>query len=150
MQFKYPQLQAEYKKIDQRTQNALQELDNFSQANALPEPIITHVHRTLQQSEEIYWKVELVEAKSKGATITEAEARTRARKRFSFHMVDTACDLRDYIYTPTQLTLVLSCLRAGRQDGNWEVLGHDVGSGHHLHIAYRNMELYNDWRKVNK
>jgi hypothetical protein len=85
--------------------------------------------------------------------VDDATARARARVVPSFHKLYKAIDLRDYIYTPEQYKRALEWLRAqvpvGMKDGQWEILGHDIGSGHHFHIGYRDVVQLNEWIKAN-
>lgn len=151
MQFKYPALKDQFPKVDQRVQNLLAQFEMWSVANSLPEPMVTHVFETQDNSEEIFWKNIQTDALAKGEVLPEPEARKRARAVFSFHKVNCAVDLRDYIYTPEQYGRALAWLRAqvtvGMGDQQWEVLGHNVGSGHHFHIGFRDMARYHEWQK---
>lgn len=150
MKFKYAQLQVEYKQVEQRVINLLTQAEMWSVSNGMPEPVVTHVKRTILGNEEIYWKEE--QAKHPG--MSEADARKLARARFSFHNVLTAVDLRDYIYTTEQYQRLLAWMRSqvqvGMGDGEWEILGHDVGSGHHFHVGLRDMARYHAWMKESK
>lgn len=154
MKFKYPVLQEQLKRLDQRVQNLMSQFEMWSIANNLPEPIATHLFETDDEGEELFWRSELEKAMKKGEKVDEKVARVRAREVFSFHKVYCAIDLRDYIYTPEQYKKALEWLRAqvpvGMGDGEWEILGHDVGSGHHFHIGFRDMARYHAWKKDRK
>ena len=143
MRYKTPELEEQYKRLHPRLLSVTQELEDFCRKQAYPEPMATHIDRTRDQQEDIYWRIIL--AQGKGA-LTEAQARYQARNRFTWHFVRCAIDLRDYIYTPAQLAVLLPFLKTitTGKGKDYEFLYHDVGRGNHLHIGFRD----NQWAKT--
>lgn len=136
MKYKSPILEQEYKALHPQLRTVMEQLETFSAENGLPEPVATHIRRTRKGQEDIYWRSVL----AANPSMTEAQARTAASKRFSWHLVNCAIDLRDYIYTKQQVTKLLAWLRQRCPAPTFEVLYHDVGRGQHLHVGIRDHE----------
>ena len=91
------------------------ELDRWLCAKGWPPIVVTDVSRDDAAMARIYGK----DWKKDG--------------RFSWHLSDRAIDVRSKVWSPFQQREILKWLRL-----NWpgcEVILHDVGRGHHLHIA---------------
>ena len=149
MRFKYPHLAAEYDVIHPRVKLATKDMEDYCFRHKLEEPMATHIQRTKKQQIEIYWKGIQKERKC-----SEAKAKELAGKKWTWHFVLCAIDLRDYIYTKKQVQDIVSFLKTKyclvrenpadqRLDG-YEILFHDVGAGTHFHIGYRDHQ----WAKT--
>lgn len=132
MKFLTPKLEAEFAQLHPDVRFSIIDLDDWSAASGLPEVVITHVNRTEEQQEAIYWK-----QIQKAEGLREKEAREKARKKFSWHRVRCAVDLRNKHYTKQQRGQVVLRLMQGRTKGPWEILEHDVGRGDHIHVGRR-------------
>jgi hypothetical protein len=141
MKFKYPHLQTQLYAVHQDVRDALNKLDGFCLRKQFPEVVVTHVLRTDDEQEALYWKAIL---KKEGCT--EVEARLRAREKFSWHKVGCAVDIRNSEYSKSQLEEVMAYLRAGRAIPLWELLSHDVGNGAHVHIGRKDFT----WRSLKR
>lgn len=133
MKFKSPTLAEQYERTSPKLRAKCSEFEAWSASNGLPEPVATHIIRTVQEQEDIYWPL----IKKSDPSITEQQAKSAARTRFSWHLHGCAVDFREYIYTPTQLRMVLDWFRANARGPEWEFLFHDVGRGKHLHLGVR-------------
>ncbi len=138
MKWKTVELQVQFLDLHPEVRRLVLSLDAYSDAAKLPEVVVTHVLRTPEQQEDIYWR-NLRIAKD----ISEDEARAQARKKFSWHMARCAVDIRNSHYTPDQLSRVMAYLRPCCPTGPWELLQHDVGRGDHIHIGRKDFS----WRK---
>lgn len=134
MKFKYDALKAEYEVIQPTLRGFFDDFEAWCRQKGFPEPMATHIKRTRDNQEEIYWRI--IFAQGKGA-LTEAQARYQARNRWTWHFVLCAVDLRDFIYTEEQMKEILAYLKEKTKDPKWEFLYHDVGRGKHLHIGIR-------------
>lgn len=132
-----PQLAVEYSRIHPEVKKVCVLLEEFCVAHNLPEPMATHIKRTRDGQESIYWKQMMKPG------ISEAQARHDARNRWTWHFVFCAIDLRDWIYSDDQIVAVVAFLRKACTGPNWEFLYHDVGRGKHLHIGYRDHQWKN-------
>lgn len=139
MRFKTENLRQEYKELHREVVALLIELEEYSKQKGYPEPMLTHVLRTRAQQKEIYWRAE----QARNRKMNEADAREAAGKRFTWHFHLCAADLRSSHYTPEQLHDVVAFLKARGTGPSWEVLHHDVGSGDHLHVGFKD----NVWAK---
>jgi hypothetical protein len=133
MRFKSPELMTQYVKLQPTLLRLCEDFVKWSWENGLPAPVATHIQRTRKMQEDIYWR--LIMAQVKG--MTEAEARAKARDKFSWHFVLCAIDFREYIYTPEQMAKVLDWFKRRTMTAEWEFLYHDVGRGKHLHVGIR-------------
>lgn len=145
MKFKNPTLEAEYKALHPKTLEILNDLEVYCKANTLEEPMATHIHRTVPQQVEIYWRNIMRDQK-----VDEPTARKLAAAQWTWHLVDCACDLRSYIYSPPQLDLLVKYLMSKwkSQDVKNEILCHNVGSGTHLHVGFRDYQRYKLFHRV--
>lgn len=141
MIFKAANLAVQYARAHPELKQLLTGLEALCKESGFPEPVITHVLRTRDQQEDIYWRIIFSQAKGE---LTEAGARNQARHRFTWHFVFCAVDLRDYIYTKEQLAVILAWLRERTKEPRYEFLYHDVGRGKHLHVGIRD----NEWAKT--
>lgn len=132
---------------------AVNALDQWSIEGAFPEVVVTHVLRSADEQQKIYFKhaEELISKLRQGAPMSseqttlageleamnEARRKQWARNRFSWHRVGAAVDLRNTHYSKAQLAGVMNFLRHGRVTGPWELLSHDVSAGNHIHIGRR-------------
>jgi hypothetical protein len=137
VKFKTAALEFEFDGVHPGVAATLHALDEYSEAMGLPEVVVTDVLRTPAQQEAIYWR-----ALQKAGNLTEEEARSAARKKFSWHLVAAAVDLRNTHYSRAQLEEAVAFLKKGRSAPMWEVLSHDVGQGHHLHVGRKDFS----WR----
>lgn len=143
MKFKTPALEFEFTGLHPDVRKKLIELDIWSVDRGFPEVVITEAFRTPAQMEATYWKsiaaklaTELPEA---SPAAREAVARSRARAKFSWHLVRCAADIRNRHYTPIQGRAVLTWLKDNCVAG-FEVVQHDVGRGDHIHLGKRDPE----------
>lgn len=129
------------------------ELGRWCSSKGLPPPVVTMVGRTLREQEDIYWREEQSKAARAGAIITEAIARERARRRPSWHIRNTAVDLRTVGPNPAaphwnrveemrvvrRLEELLGVPRdtTAAKKLRWEFLVMPHGTGPHIHIARR-------------
>lgn len=128
-----PRLKEEFTKLHENCLMAANNLENFLTLNSMPEAVVTHILRTIPEQEDIYWRNIMVAQK-----LTEVDARAKARAQWSWHLVYCAFDLRDFIYTPAQLRRIVDFLMVEYPASQgWEILCHNVGSGNHLHVGFR-------------
>jgi hypothetical protein len=132
MKFKTPELAEQFARVHPLTHEAVTKLDEWSKGRHFPEVTVTHVYRTPQVQEGIYWKGIFA-----AGGLTEEAAKAKARSKFSWHLVGCGCDLRNIEYSADQLVAVVNFLREGRDDSAWEILSHDVGRGSHLHVGFK-------------
>jgi hypothetical protein len=143
----------------------MQEFEEFSASNGLPEPLFTEVIRLRAEQIRIYvkhWK-KLVAILVGNGKLTPSERQTAlemrpksdrelegmAAQRFTWHLVMCAVDMRTVgpdpskpHYTPAQLELVKGFFRGRCKAPLWEFLVHDV-TGPHAHIGRRDFS----WRQ---
>jgi hypothetical protein len=138
------------------TRRMILEFDTFSDAQGWPEPVITEVGRSIKQMQLIYVpyyqnlqhllltapetlgpsdRQRAVEIRGK----TQAELMELAGKRFSWHCVNTAVDVRTFHYTKEQLAKVDEWFKARCKRPEWEYLIHDV-AGPHIHLGNRDFK----------
>lgn len=148
MKFKTAALQVEFDGLHPEVRRGVSDLDKWSVANGIPEVVVTHVFRTKAFQEETYWpaiaKRLAAENPKRPVGEIEAEARAEARKKFSWHLVHCAIDIRNRHYSPDQRRRVMGFLQRGRAAPIWEVLEHDVGRGDHIHLGIRDFS----WRSL--
>lgn len=111
MKFKEPHLAEEWERLHPETKAALEELEDWSRENRIPEPVLTCISRTVAQN------------KLAGGVAN------------SWHLFDTAADIRLFHYSPAARASVLAFLRRQCPREEFELLVHDAGSGEHLHLA---------------
>lgn len=141
MKFKKPELELEFVAgIHPQLQAKIKDLDEWCLANGYPEVTLTHVLRTKDDQIDIYWLS--IQKANPGMTVQ--AARNAAAKKFSWHLVGCAVDIRNTVYTTTQLVNINAHLKLKTKPGVWEILNHDVGRGEHLHVGIRDV----NWRNT--
>lgn len=145
MIFKGAAMLQESKQLHPDVKFALLDLDDFCKAKGYPEIVVTMVLRTAAQQEEIYWR-----QIANSMHLSEIEARKLARKKFSWHKVGCAADIRNRHYTKEQRGQIMLHLLEGRTKGPWEILEHDVGRGDHIHIGRRDFAFRSKWEASHK
>lgn len=118
-------------------------LDEWSVSQGIPEVVITHVLRTKEDMEIMYWKRIHRQA---NPAISESLARAMARRKFSWHLVGCAADIRNRHYLPAQRKQVMYYLRkltGGPNPSKYELLEHDIGRGDHIHLGVKDEQ----WKK---
>lgn len=169
--FKYPHLEREFDdELCEEVRAVVGELAAWSEAESLPIPVITEVTRTDQMQLNYYtpygWKLFTGRDEdgdrhilSAGEMIMLREIKEEIRnwasnelgiamwalKRWTWHRISHAVDLRNSHYSMAQLTKVVGWMGArirqledmspGRQ---WSFLVHDIGRGGHMHLEYKN------------
>jgi hypothetical protein len=124
-------------------------LDVWSRENGLPEAFVTEILRTPEQQEDIYSRYALgliaklrdgqdMPPKDRAMALELSklvlpDIREWARRRFSWHLVGCAVDLRSRHYSMSQLARVMKFLRKRCLGPSWLVLAHDV-TAPHIHI----------------
>ncbi len=157
MNFKAPGLELEFREgLDERVRFNLQALDLWSRENGIPEVWVTQVLRSPQEQERIYTQYaekliyrlkagERMRAKDRSlatelSTLSREDVMSWARRRFSWHMVGQAVDMRSRHYSERQAEMVLEFLMKRCHAPAWEVLKHDV-TGPHIHVGLK------EWKK---
>jgi hypothetical protein len=97
--------------------------EKFSEETGLPEPVGTSISRDVDFYED------------EGLPV----------KKFSWHFVDCAIDLRVKHYTPDQLALVIGWFSEKCRSSEWELYHKNHGTGPHIHVAYREFGLRKKW-----
>lgn len=139
MLFKTAAIEQQYPRLHLELRKVLTELEVQNELWELPKLVITEAFRTPAEQEEIYWRSMLKrkDVTGKMVPVPEREARMLARRKFTFHFVGAAVDLR--AHDPDRALAWLQGrlwnVRAGH-----ELLIHDVGTGKHLHVAVRDVE----------
>ncbi len=140
MKFKNPALEMEFVAgLHPEVKAVMTDLDEWCQANGYPEVFVTHVLRTRADQEVIYWQM----IKNQNPGLSAADARKRARAKFSWHLGGCAIDIRNKSYTKLQLANVMAHLKLGKAPSRWECLSHDVGNGEHIHVGIKDVEYSN-------
>jgi hypothetical protein len=141
VEYKHPSLKDEVPKLHQATLGALCLISLRLEEAKLHCPVLTEVGRTRAMQTDRYWR-----AIMKAAGCSEAEAKERARQRFSWHLVYCAFDMRNWCYTAKQLPKVMALIRQAcaeqrplETQSKWEILSHDVGNGSHIHVGYKDL-----------
>ncbi len=142
MKFKTPVLELEFTAgLHPRVKAKIEDLDAWCQANHYPEVTLTHILRTKDEQIDIYWTS--IQKANPGMTIQ--AARNAAAKKFSWHLVGCAVDIRNTVYTLQQLVNIQAHLKLRTKPGEWEVLNHDVGRGEHLHCGLKDVSWRNTY-----
>lgn len=152
MKFKHDGLAAEYKEIDEGLRNVLDGLDGWSRENKIVEPVATQIFRSKDEQEDIYSRHGLVlihklrdgvylDDKDRALALelnklSLPELRDWARRRFSWHMVGCAVDLRIRHYSMSEFRHVMEFLGKRCTGPEWELLSHDV-TAPHIHVGRR-------------
>jgi hypothetical protein len=108
-----------------KTRELCKAFEKFSEQAGLPEPVITSISR----DPDFY------------------EDEGLPTKKFSWHYVNCAADLRVKHYSPTQLALVIGWFSEKCRSSEWELDHENHGTGPHVHVAYREFGLRRDWEK---
>lgn len=157
MNFKAPALELEFREgLDEPVRFTVQALDFWSRENGIPEVTVTQVLRSPKEQERIYTQhaERLIQKLNQGermrpadrtlatelAGLSRADVMAWARRRFSWHMVGQAVDIRSRHYSERQTEQVMEFLMKRCQAPEWELLKHDV-TGPHIHIGRK------DWKK---
>lgn len=138
---------------------ALKEFEMWSHRANLPEPHICEVHRTRAEQGRIYFGLWRDQAKKvlsnpKAGTVErthaqkllampERELLARAEKKFSWHLVSAAADVRTNHYSREQLGQVVRWFEARCKAPIWELVHEPHGTGPHIHVGRRDYS----WRK---
>lgn len=142
MRFKSAALDMEFHGgLHPAVKDIVKDLDDWSKEQGLPSVVITHVLRTREDMEVLYWKRIHRQA---NPPISEALARSMARRKFSWHLVGCAVDIRNNHYLPGQRKAVMAKLRTlAKPAHKFELLEHDIGRGDHIHLGIKD----EDWKK---
>ncbi len=130
MLFKTALIGTQYASLHPELRRILGELEKQLEEWDLPKPVLTEAFRSVLEQEEIYWR--------SFVGVPEAEARMKARRKFSWHLCGCAADLR-----VGDAHRALAWLQGKYPGPELERVVHDVGYGMHLHIGYRDF----GWRK---
>ncbi len=130
MLFKTALIGTQYAALHPELRRVLGELAAQNKEWDLPQLVLTEAFRTPEEQEDIYWRM--------FSSLPPAEARMKARRKFSWHLCGCAVDVR----TGDALR-ALAWLQGKYPGPEFELLVHDVGLGKHLHVAYRDF----GWRK---
>jgi hypothetical protein len=153
MNFTEPHLKGEFRALlHHEARDVVMALDTWSLESGLPEVVVTHVIRTPGEQQRIYiayanrliYRRQIQDAFSPSeqsladdlAKMTEGEINRWAFKRFSWHLIGCAVDIRSKHYELAHLSAVMEYLRERCPKPEWELIEHDV-SGPHVHIARR-------------
>lgn len=142
MKFKAPTLAEEFERIHPELRRALTGFDAWSHAKGFPEVVVTHVMRTPTFQESTYWQ-----KLAKETGLAEAEARALARRKFSWHLIGCAADLRNTHYSEEQLDDAMAWFAANCTEPLFEVKRHDVGRGDHIHVGRRDYSWRTEFSK---
>lgn len=114
VEFKRPGLEAEFRKLHPAVRSVVVELHAWLEGNSMPGVIIT-------------------EALRDAATMANYYGADWRGRKWSWHLVGRAVDIRNRHWDPVQRTQIVKYLETNWPDA--EVLMHDV-VGDHLHFAY--------------
>ncbi len=157
MNYKTPVLELEFLEgLDERVRFNIQALDLWSRENGIPEVTVVEVLRTPRENERIYTRhaEQLIQKVANGdrmrpadrtlatelAGLSRDDVMAWARRRFSWHLVGQAVDIRSRHYSERQAEQVLEFLMKRCPAPEWELLKHDV-AGPHIHVGRK------DWKK---
>jgi hypothetical protein len=129
MLFKTALIGSQYPRLHVDLRRALSDLEKQLKKWGLPSPTVTDASRSVAEQEELYWKREW-------PNLPEKEARMNARRKFSYHLVDCAADLRT---ADPQKALAWLEGYTWPTSELWELLVHNVGTGLHLHVAFKDI-----------
>lgn len=145
--------------LDPEVRMVIQALDAWSEENSLPRVVVTEVLRSAEEQERIYTeyadklifklktgkKMPPGERELAGQLIklTRDEVMDWARRRFSWHRVGQAVDMRSRQYAQSQIDRVMAFLRKRCQGPAFELLEHDI-TAPHIHVAFRRPEKRNE------
>lgn len=139
MHFKTPEIGLQWGSLHPELRTRLGELDEFLNESGLPTFTVTDAIRTPDEQEGLWWGDYL----KKG--YLETEARAKARAQFSWHLVATAADFRGFKPWGEERARVWGWLKQHCASSEWELLEHDVGTGRHFHLAYRDFGRRKKW-----
>jgi len=66
-------------------------------------------------------------------------------RKFSWHFVNCAVDVRTFHYTPEQLGKVLRFFELACAEDEWELYAKQHGTGPHIHVAWRDTTRRKMW-----
>lgn len=144
MLFKTPSISAQFEAVHPELREALEELDADLRGDGLPELTVTDVGRTTAEQEEIYWR------RYHLPNVSEAAARAKARRKFSWHLCGAAVDFRCWQYTPEQRRRIRAWIYRRCPSPLWEFLEHDTGSGVHFHLGRQDFEVRRRYERQNR
>lgn len=129
MLFKTTDLSAEFFRIHPELRRALFELDAKIEGWDFPPLTLVHLHRTVEQQEQLYWGT--------FSGVDEAAARAKARRKFSWHLADCGADLRSRDYSEEQANQIRAWIAERCPSPMWEFLPeeHAGSTGPHFHLA---------------
>jgi hypothetical protein len=122
--FKTAAIASQYPRLNAELRRVLKELGEQLREWGLPEPVVTDASRDVHTQEQLYWRTY--------QDLPEPEARMKARRKFSYHLVNCAADVR--VADPQKALAWLEGYCWDRRSG-WELLVHNLGTGTHLHVA---------------
>lgn len=127
---KSPELAAQFQATHPELRRLILDLDMQLGEWKLAPLTVTCVLRSLDEQEAIYWPMLHRDG------FSEADAKLKARSKFSWHMANCAVDFRGATYSEQDRQRIKAWLNArGCLKPNWECLEHDVGRGEHFHVA---------------
>ena len=141
MHFKSPSVGAQYMALHPELRRALSELDLQVRDWGLEEICLTQAIRTPGEQEEIYWPRYI------GPSVTEEEARAKARRKLSWHLFGTAADIRSKTYTAQERKKIAAWLKERCPRPEWEFIEHNIGHGDHFHLGRRDWLWARDWER---
>lgn len=126
MKFTKPELAHQFGvRLHHKTRELLKEFDRWATAQNLPETVVTAISRDPSFYEEHSLKP----------------------KKFSWHFVDCAADVRNRHYSPAQLQAVEAWFREKCRSSEWELVMTVHGTGPHIHVAWREYSLRRRWER---
>ena len=130
MLFKTTALASEFFRIHPELRRVLFGLDAKIDEWNFPSLTLTHLHRTLDQQEDFKWR------RFAKQGLAEPEARTKARRLFSWHLADCGVDFRRHIYEPAQLREIRAWIYERCPSPMWEFIDEEEGgTAPHFHLA---------------
>jgi hypothetical protein len=156
MKFASPHMEFEFAEgLDDQLRLVVQALDFWSRENGIPEVFVTEVQRTVAEQERIYTRhadklIYKLKAGSQMrpadrtlavelAKLSRDEVMDWARRRFSWHLVNCAIDMRVKHYSETEADQVMEFIHKRCPAPKFEVLKHDV-TAPHIHLGVRRPE----------
>lgn len=143
MLFKTPAMEAQHAKAHPELREAMAEADATIIGWGLPPLMVTEVERTPGENFAIYFRKGLDEG------LTEAHAKWRAERQFSYHLCLCAEDFRSSgrPWTPGERDRIFAMLRARCPKGQWGLLLHDAGTGLHFHLEAKDFLWRRNWEQ---
>lgn len=121
MKFLRPELKEEFeKRTNPEATEAIEDLDDWSKEERLPEVVIVGLSRTPERNADLGGVPD------------------------SYHLSFCAIDIRDKHYTPAQKKSVMGFLARRCPKPDWELLEHNVRTGSHIHVARKDRTWRDD------